>query len=256
MENPPHMSLTRALWRGCAGGFCPQRACLQARSQPSALGRRVTAQSAGRALGWSHARCHGGDLGVPAPPPLRLSHTSSKGGQGPLPVPRPCPVCSLEPGAAPPPRATPCQAAPLPPSHAGADPGLEASLGGCTFSHGPLTCSANTPKHPRCALALSGFGGGNRKQERGAQPPELCLPHGPARWPRAARGCCVVGVGYTRITEARLEPKDAEGRICAFCVTVCRALDRGATTCYGNESCPFSFLSDVATSTPKPHMWL
>ena len=228
MENPPHMSLTRALWRGCAGGFCPQRACLQARSQPSALGRRVTAQSAGRALGWSHARCHGGDLGVPAPPPLRLSHTSSKGGQGPLPVPRPCPVCSLEPGAAPPPRATPCQAAPLPPSHAGADPGLEASLGGCTFSHGPLTCSANTPKHPRCALALSGFGGGNRKQERGAQPPGAvsasrpstvaqsrtwllrgrCGIHTDHRGPAGAQGC---GRSYLRFLCDRVPSTGSRG---------------------------------------------
>lgn len=67
---------------------------------------------------------------------------------------------------------------------------------------------------------------------------------------------CMVGVKYTRITKAQLEPKDVEDGICAFRVTVCQALGHGATACYGDESCPFSFLSYVATSTLKPYMWL
>lgn len=56
-----------------------------------------------------------------------------------------------------------------PPSHADTDPGLEASLGGCTFSHGPLICSANSPKCPWCALTLSWVWGW--KQETGVRGP-------------------------------------------------------------------------------------
>lgn len=266
MENPPHLSLTRALWRGCTGGFCPQRSCLQTLSQPSSLGRKLTAQPGWPGFGMEPRHQvlppRPSVMEGPQGPQLPLhssSPTPPAKGVRASSLPRPWLLCPGRVPSAPSSQVSPSPSHTLPgcpPSHAGTDPGLEASWGGCTFSHGPLICSANMPKCPWCALTLSWVWGW--KQETGVR--------GPAPGAVSTSRPSTVAQSRTWLLRGRFEihtghkgpagAQGVEGGVCAFRVAVCRALGHGATACYGGESCPFPFLSYVATSTLKPHMWL